>query len=67
MQLLLGRAHVSWRIEGSDIVGWQAGEQEPAAVNAAVETMLAVVAGIPSFVWHDHGFDAGSTAVGGTS
>jgi hypothetical protein len=67
MQLLLGRPHVSWRIEGSDIVSWQAGEQEPAAVNAAVETMLAVVAGIPSFVWHDHGFDAGSTAVGGTS
>ena len=67
MQLLLSRPHLSWRIEGTDILCWQAGEQEPVAVNAAVATMLDVVAGIPSFVWHDHGYDAGSTAVGGTS
>ena len=67
MQLLLSRPHLSWRIEGSDIICWQTGEQEPVAVNAAVATMLDVVAGIPSFVWHDHGYDAGSTAVGGTA
>ena len=67
MQLLLGRPHLSWRIEGADILCWQSGEQQPVAVNAAVATMLDVVAGIPSFVWHDHGYDAGSTAVGGTS
>lgn len=67
MQLLLSRTHLSWRIEGSDILCWQSGEQEPVAVTAAVATMLDVVAGIPSFVWHDHGSEAGSTAVGGAS
>ena len=67
MQLLLSRPRISWRIEGSDILCWQSGEQQPVAVNAAVSTMLDVVEGIPSFVWHDHGYDAGSTTVGGSS
>jgi hypothetical protein len=67
MALLLSRPHLSWRIEGTDILCWQDGEQKPVAVTAAVATMLDVVAGIPSFVWHDHGYDAGSTTVGGTS
>lgn len=67
MQQLLGRPHLSWRIEGTDILCWQNGEQHPAGVTAAVETMLDVLKGIPSFVWHDNGYDAGSTAVGGTS
>ena len=67
MQLLLSRPHLSWRIEGTDILCWQDGEQHPAGVTAAVETMLDVLKGIPSFVWHDNGYDAGSTAVGGTS
>ena len=67
MQLLLARPHFSWRIDGADILCWQHGEQEPAAVTAVVSTLLDVVAGIPSFVWHDYGYDAGSTTLGGTS
>ena len=67
MQLLLSRPHFSWRVEGADIVCWQQGEQSPSGVTAAVATMLDVVAGIPSFVWHDYGYDAGSTSLGGTS
>ena len=67
MEMLLGRPRFSWRIEGVDILCWASGEQHPAEVTARVATMLDVVAGIPSFVWHDNGYDAGSTAVGGTS
>ena len=67
MQMLLSRPHFSWRIEGVDMVCWTGGEQQPAAVTARMATMLDVVAGIPSFVWHDNGYDAGSTAVGGSS
>jgi hypothetical protein len=67
MELLLARPHFSWRVDGADILCWQSGEQEPVAVTAAVTTLLDVVAAIPSFVWHDHGSDAGSTALGGTS
>jgi hypothetical protein len=65
MQLLLSRPHFSWRIEGADILCWQAGEQQPMAVNTAVNTLVDVIDGIPSFVWHDHGYDAGSATVGG--
>jgi hypothetical protein len=67
MQLLLGRPHFSWRIEGADILCWQSGEQQPVAVNNAVNTLVDVIDGIPSFVWHDHGYDAGSATVGGSS
>lgn len=67
MQMLLTRPRFSWRIEGSDILCWNQGEQHPAEVTARVATMLDVVAGIPSFVWHDNGYDAGSTALGGTT
>jgi hypothetical protein len=67
MQMLLSRPHFSWRIEGADIICWQDGEQHPAGVTAAVSTTLDVVAGIPSFVWHDNGPDAGTATVGGTS
>jgi hypothetical protein len=37
------------------------------AVNNAVNTLVDVIDGIPSFVWHDHGYDAGSATVGGSS
>jgi hypothetical protein len=67
MQLLLDRPRFCWRIEGADILCWESGEQHPAAVTAAVATALDVIAGVPTFVWHDNGYDAGSTAVGGTT
>ena len=67
MEMLLSRPRFSWRIEGGDILCWDSGEQHPAEVTARVATMLDVVTGIPSFVWHDNGYDAGSPAVGGTT
>jgi hypothetical protein len=67
MQLLLSRTHVSWRTEGTDLVCWWHGEQSAVDVTEALSTMCDVIAGIPSFVWHDHGYDAGSTSVGGSS
>jgi hypothetical protein len=67
MELLLSRPHVSWRFEVTDLVCWWEGEQTPADVAAALPTMCGVIAGIPSFVWHDHGYDAGSKPVGGSS
>jgi len=71
MQMLLTRPRFSWRIEAADILCWEQGEQQPAEVTARVATMLDVLAGIPSFVWHDNGLDDGTTngptAVGGTS
>jgi len=67
MELLLTRPRFSWRIDGVDILCWEQGEQEPAEVTARVATLLDVLAGIPSFVWHDHGLDNGTAAVGGVS
>lgn len=67
MELLLSRPRLCWRIEGSEILCWRGGEQEPAQISADVATTLDVVAGIPTFVWHDNGYDAGSAAVGGAS
>lgn len=67
MQLLLSRSHLSWRIEVTDLVCWWNGEQTAVAVTEALSTMCDVVAGIPSFVWHDRGYDAGSASVGGSS
>ena len=66
MQLLLSRTHFSWRIEVTDLICWWSGEQTAVAVTEALSTMSDVVAGIPSFVWHDHGYDAGSAPIGGT-
>jgi len=67
MQLLLSRSHFSWRIEVTDLVCWWSGEQTAVAVTEALATMCDVIAGIPSFVWHDHGYDAGSASIGGGS
>jgi len=67
MQLLLSRSHFSWRFEVTDMVCWWSGEQTAVAVTEALATMCDVIAGIPSFVWHDHGYDAGSASIGGSS
>jgi hypothetical protein len=67
MQMLMSHPGLSWRIEGVDVICWQGGEQRPADVMEALATMAAIVDGIPSFVWHDHGNDAGSSALGGTT
>ena len=55
MQALLAQPAVSWRFEGSDIVGWEEGKLSPTRALALASTLNLVVDGIPSFVWHDHG------------
>lgn len=67
MQLLLSRSHFSWRVEVTDLVCWWSGEQTAVDVTEALSTMCDVIEGIPSFVWHDHGYDAGSASIGGSS
>ena len=67
MQLLLSRSRFSWRTEVTDLVCWWSGEQTALAVTEALATMCDVIAGIPSFVWHDRGYDAGSASIGGSS
>jgi hypothetical protein len=67
MQLLLSRTHFSWRTEVNNLVCWWSGEQTAVDVTEALSTMCDVVDGIPSFVWHDHGYDAGSASIGGTA
>lgn len=67
MELLLSRSHFSWRIEVTDLVCWWSGEQTAVAVTEALSTVCDVIAGIPTFVWHDHGYDAGSASIGGSS
>jgi Protein of unknown function (DUF3137) len=55
MQLLVSRPVPSWRIEGTDVVAWHEGRMSPALVLSMLQTLCAVIAGVPSFVWHDHG------------
>ena len=58
MELLLARDAPCWRIDGTDVVAWDDGRLSPARILANLDTMSAVVAGVPSFVWHDHGGEA---------
>jgi hypothetical protein len=58
METLLARRHLSWRIDGADIICWEDGRLSPAGVLEAASLLGVVVAGVPSFVWHDHGLAA---------
>jgi hypothetical protein len=66
MQMLLAHRGLCWRFEGTDLVAWHTGEHSPAEILEALTATTGILAGIPSFVWHDHGYDAGSPALGGT-
>ncbi|MDQ1704784.1 MAG: hypothetical protein QOF18_1150 [Frankiaceae bacterium] len=57
MQALLGCGDVSWRINGTDIIGWYDGKLDPTGVQSTMATLGTVIDGVPSFVWHDHGLD----------
>jgi hypothetical protein len=57
MQALLADPPTAWRIEGSDLVSWRSGTMKPVDVLARLATLHHVVDGIPSFVWHDNGYD----------
>lgn len=53
MQMLLSRPALSWRIDGTDILGWQEGKLSPSLCLATTSQLQDIVDGIPSFVWHD--------------
>jgi hypothetical protein len=54
MEALLKQRDLSWRFDGTDIVGWNDGRLTPATVLAMTSQLRTVVDGIPSFVWKDH-------------
>ena len=63
MQALLAGPPTAWRIDGSDLVSWASGAMLPVDVLARLSTLHHVLGGIPSFVWHDNGYDPDTPAV----
>ena len=57
MQYLITMDAESWRTCGSDLVGFAEGRLDPAEVVKTCAVLGAVHAGIPTFVWKDHGGD----------
>ena len=49
--------HVSWRIEGTWILSWQAGGWDLDSLATRLGVLAAVVRAIPRHVWQDHGYD----------
>jgi hypothetical protein len=66
MEQLLVEPHLSWRIEGVDVMSWQNGTLTPQACSVVQSRLATVIAGIPDFVWKDHGVDPGTATVGGS-
>jgi hypothetical protein len=62
MEALLAGPPTAWRIEMSDLVSWAGGTMSPVDVLARLSTLHHVVDGIPSFVWHDNGYDPAQQA-----
>lgn len=57
MEQLLAAPHVPWRIQGDCILTWQDSPLQPEEVEAHLLGLDAVISGIPTFVWKDHGYD----------
>jgi hypothetical protein len=55
MEYLLAMDGEGWRTCGSDLVGFAQGRMDPAEVVKTCAVLGRVHAGIPSFVWTDHG------------
>jgi hypothetical protein len=55
MEALLALPDTSWRVEGSDILSWEAGAVTPVQLLSRLAVLHAVVDGIPGFVWRDNG------------
>lgn len=64
MQALLAAPTTNWRIEGPLILAWQAGKLEPVGLLGRLSVLSTVVAGVPSFVWRDHGAADGDPTSG---
>jgi Protein of unknown function (DUF3137) len=57
MEELLAAPHLPWRIEGASILTWQDATLDPDVVESRLAALDAVISGIPTFVWKDHGYD----------
>jgi hypothetical protein len=55
MEMLLARPSLHFRVAGTDLLCWENGKTDTTNLLARTSTLSAFVAGIPSFVWHDHG------------
>lgn len=55
MEALLARPAVGLRIGGEDAVCWEDGTHSLVELDQRLETLHALVAGIPSYVWKDRG------------
>jgi hypothetical protein len=53
MQALLSRPPLDWRLAGTDALAWSEGEVTPSLAMEHLQTLRAVVDGIPQFVWND--------------
>lgn len=58
MEALLAGPDVDWRIERALIVSWRSGRLDALGLLTRLSTMTTVIAGVPSFVWRDHGATA---------
>lgn len=57
MEYLLAARPEAFRTNGSDLVSWAQGKLDPVEVIKTCAVLNRVHAGIPSFVWKDHGGD----------
>lgn len=66
MEFLLAASSQSWRIEGTDLLGWEKGTIDPVTLLRVLGVLNGVADGVPAFVWKDHGYDplAGPSAGG---
>ncbi len=55
MEYLLSVRAEGWRTCGNDLVGFSEGRLDPAEVVRTCAVLARVHAGVPSFVWKDHG------------
>ena len=55
VQRLLDERPLSWRVGGSELIGWRAGELQGRAITPSVELLLAVRDAVPDYVWSEYG------------
>ena len=53
MQLLLERPDVALRLLGGVALTWESGRLDPTELLVRLETMTAVLDGVPDWVWRD--------------
>jgi hypothetical protein len=55
IQSLMNLPVYQWRIDGTSIVSWATGSNNPVDLLGRLTALATVVDGVPQFVWHDHG------------